>query len=225
MEAFLKEIKKEKKSAETIKKHMKFQTETQAGDAESKEAKVQFFNDMIALQDAHLAHLKKYDALVKALKSAQEYIVAGRADLARMYLAETRLWGAKIRYDSHLVGRDLVYWYQDYFIKEDDSTTAPAKIIAKENKKFKTDYEKIAVEKKVYDKMFELVVGPGMLIAGILLGVIGVCGVVYWIKRKTKATDQEVFGLQSSHYEKNDMMVRFYTQNQEGDDPTEFFKK
>lgn len=44
-------------------------------------------------------------------------------------------------------------------------------------------------------KMREEVVGPYMLVLGILFGIIGVGGVVYWIKKSTKATDKEVFGL------------------------------
>ena len=78
-------------------------------------------------------------------------------------------------------------------------------------KLFEESYNKIAVEEALYMKMAEEVVGPIMLIFGILLGIAGVGGVVYWIKKKTKATDKEVFGLQSSHFEKNDMMVKFYT--------------
>ena len=74
-------------------------------------------------------------------------------------------------------------------------------------------------------KMAEEVVGPYMLIFGILLGIMGVVGVIYWIKKQTKATDKEVFGLQSSHFEKNDMMVKFYTQNQTGEDPAQFLKR
>ena len=133
--------------------------------------------------------MKKYDALVKAVKNAQEYIVSGRVDLARMYLAKTRLEGAKMRYDSHVVGRDLLYWYQDYFSKEDDSSDAPGKIILKENKLFAKSYNEIAKEEKLYKIEDGLVVGPGMLIAGILLGILGVFGVVYYIKRSTKASD------------------------------------
>ena len=72
-------------------------------------------------------------------------------------------------------------------------------------------YGTISVEHALFMKMAEEVVGPYMLIIGILLGIGGVFGVVYWIKKNTKATDQEVFGLQSSSYEKNDMMVKFYT--------------
>ena len=73
--------------------------------------------------------------------------------------------------------------------------------------------------------MADEVVGPYMLIFGILLGIMGVGGVIYWIKKQTMATDKEVFGLQSSHFEKNDMMVKFYTQNQTGEDPAQFLKR
>ena len=53
-----------------------------------------------------------------------------------------------MRYDSHVVGRDLLYWYQDYFSKEDDSSDAPGKIIVKENKLFAKSYNEIAKEEK-----------------------------------------------------------------------------
>jgi hypothetical protein len=98
--------------------------------------------------------------------------------------------GSKIRYESHVVGRDVTIWYQDYFSLKKDSSKAPATIIKKEIGKFEESYNEIAKEQELYKKMDDLVVGPGMLIAGILLGVLGVIGVVYYIKRSTKATDK-----------------------------------
>lgn len=106
-----------------------------------------------------------------------------------------------------------------------EASDAPAKILKSEIGKFKETYEEIAKEEELYKKMDDLVVGPGMLIAGMILGVLGVIGVVYYIKRSSKATDKEVFGLQSSHYEKNDMMVKYYTQNDGNEEPGEFIKR
>lgn len=46
--------------------------------------------------------------------------MTGRTDVTRMLLAKVRYEGAQLTYSTHLVARDLAYWYQDYFIFKEE---------------------------------------------------------------------------------------------------------
>jgi len=64
-----------------------------------------------------------------------------------------------------------------------------------------------------------------MLIFGILFGICGLVFVVYYIKKMQKNQNKEMFGLTSSRSEKNDMMIKYYTQNEYNEAPTKFLHR
>lgn len=66
---------------------------------------------MSTTQDAHLAHIKSYDELLKVIKESTTYIANGRVDMARMYLAQSRYVGAQMKYKALVMGRDVTIWY------------------------------------------------------------------------------------------------------------------
>ena len=43
--------------------------------------------------------------------------------------------------------------------------------------------------------MMQDIVGPGMLIVGIFFGVLGVFGIIYYIRKVRKGQDSAMFGL------------------------------
>ena len=141
-----------------------------------------------------------------------------------MYLAKVRYQLAVITYETHLIARDLAVWYEDYFIfKGDDQNAKKAATVANNQiKLYKEAFKQIDIEYKFYDQTRNETVGPAMLIFGLLFGFIGLIGVIYYIKTMQKKQNTQMFGLQSSRSEKNDMMIKFYTQNPDGEAPTKF---
>lgn len=179
------------------------------------------------MQDEYKKILELNQNLIENIQSATKYKVAGRTDMARMYLAKVRYESAQLTYQTDLVARDVAIWYQDYFIlkKEDDSVAKSNTAIEDLVKKYKESYKLIAPEYKFYDSTRNQIVGPAMLIFGILFGICGLVGVVYYIRRMQKKQNSEMFGMHSSRSEKNDMMIKYYTQNPSGEAPTKFLQR
>lgn len=167
------------------------------------------------------------ESLIEDIQTATKYKVSGRTDMARMYLAKVRYEAAKVTYQTELIGRDVATWYQDYFIfkQDEDSVTNSKKSIEALQKKYIASYEMIDKEYKFYDETRNQVVGPAMLIFGILFGIFGLVGVVYYIKRQQKEQNRDMFGMHSSRSDKNDMMIKYYTQNPKGEAPTKFLQR
>lgn len=137
------------------------------------------------MQDEYKKILELNQNLIENIQSATKYKVAGRTDMARMYLAKVRYESAQLTYQTDLVARDVAIWYQDYFIlkKEEDSVAKSNTAIEDLVKKYKESYKLIEPEYKFYDSTRNQIVGPAMLIFGILFGICGLVGVVYYIRR------------------------------------------
>lgn len=71
---------------------------------------------MSALQDEHMGVVNMLLTTISDLKATSENKVGGRLDLTKMYLARSKWHGAECIFYTHLVSRDITYWYQDYFI-------------------------------------------------------------------------------------------------------------
>ena len=112
MEKFKDEVEAEKKNVNKIKSYSETKSKEETGSTdEEKESNKQFWLDLGAAMDVYLSHIENYEDLIKVISKATSYIENGRVDLARMYLAKSRYHGAKIKYESHLVARDVMYWY------------------------------------------------------------------------------------------------------------------
>ena len=182
---------------------------------------------MIDLQNEYKQVLVLNKDLSEYIASATKYKVSGRTDMARMYLSRVRWEVSKLNYQTHLIARDIATWYQDYFIlKEQTDNDAKVKeSIEAQQSAYKEAFKLIDQEREKYEFTRDQIVGPAMLIFGILFSICGLVGVVYYIRRMQKHQNKEMFGLNSSRSDKNDMMIKYYTQNPDGEEPTRFLQR
>lgn len=148
--------------------------------------------------------------------------------MSRMYLAKSRWLESESTFEFHVIARDIATWYQDYFRFSDSITDTNDKAkdaINQQVQLYNDAFQKIAPAFQFYQNMKNEVVGPAMLIFGIILGIIGVAAVIYWIKKMRAEQDSAMFGMQSSTAERNDMMMRYYTQNSTEQSPSKFFQR
>lgn len=86
---------------------------------------------MSILQDQHLKLLDEFDVLKGDLESTSKQKVSGRLDLTRMYLARSKWHGADCIFKSHLMSRDILHWFQDFYILTNAKNKDPSKVITK----------------------------------------------------------------------------------------------
>lgn len=145
--------------------------------------------------------------------------------MTRMYLANARHQVTQLNFKFHVHSYDIAIWYQDFFNFKGMGSDGPEKVIDQEKQLFTDAFPLIAPAGTFYEEMKKDIVGPAMLIIGILLGTIGVGVLIYYIRKMRKSQDQEMFGLESSSFEKNNMMVKYYTQGNEAESPTKFMAR
>jgi len=92
---------------------------------------------MSLLQDAHSKVLDEFVVLKGVLESAKENKVSGRLDLTKMNLAHAKWLGYNGIYQSHIQARDVLYWFEDYFILTKDKNVKVKPIIDAQIKLYK----------------------------------------------------------------------------------------
>ena len=142
-----------------------------------------------------------------------------------MNLANAKWLGANGIYQMHLLSRDILYWFEDYFILTKEKNVKVKSIIDAQINLYKESYEDIEPAKALYVQTEKDVVGPMMLIITIFLSIICFGGLIYYIKKMRKQQDKEVFGITSIYSEKNDRMSSYYIQKAQNETPSMYMKR